>query len=133
MFGDQVHDPYIGNDGSWIYDAEDKATNTQYRIVRSDIHNYNFVEEDTFDLSLMDESFESSEFIDTQISRKQFIYKGYPALDCKYLDKNKSVYLARFIIQGPHYYALVAHGKQETAHMNRCRFGNEVNGKILYA
>ena len=111
------HDPYIGNDGSWIFDAEDKSNNTQYRIVRSDIHNYNFVEEDTFDLNLMDESFEASEFIDTQISRKQFVFRGYPALDCKYLDKNKSVYLTRFIIQGPHYYTLVAHGSEETPRM----------------
>ena len=114
---DLPYEPYIGNDGSWIYDAEDKATNTQYRVIRSDIHNYNFVEEDSFDLNLMDESFEASEFVDTQISRKQFIYKGYPALECKYLDKHKSVYLARFIIQGPHYYTLVAHGRQETPKM----------------
>ncbi len=76
-----------------------------------------FVEEDTFDLSLMDESFAASEFIDTQVYRKQIAYKGYPALDCKYLDKKKSVYLARFIIQGPHYYTLIAHGKQETPKM----------------
>ncbi len=44
------HEPYIGNDGSWIYDAEDKSTGTQYRIIRTDIHNYRFAEEDTFDL-----------------------------------------------------------------------------------
>ncbi|MFI5131267.1 MAG: TraB/GumN family protein, partial [Chitinophagales bacterium] len=111
------HDPYVGNDGSWIYDAEDNAANVQYRIIRTDIHNYSFVEEDTFDLGLMEESFAASEFIDTQISRRQFVYKGYPALDCRYLDKNKSVYLARFIIQGPHYYTLVAHGKQVTPKM----------------
>ncbi|MEQ1678092.1 MAG: hypothetical protein ABL876_15395, partial [Chitinophagaceae bacterium] len=112
------HDPYIGNDGSWIYDAADKATGTSFRIIRSDIHNYSFVEEDTFDLGLMDESFMSSEFIDTQLSRKQTHYKGYPALDCKYKDKDGQLYMTRFIIQGPHYYTLVAHSKQETAAMS---------------
>jgi uncharacterized protein YbaP (TraB family) len=112
---DLPHEPYIGNDGSWIYDAEDKASGTQYRIIRTDIHNYAFAEEDTFDLGLMDESFLSSEFIDSQISRKQTTYKGYPALDCKYKDKAGSVYCARFIIQGPHYYTLMAHSKKETA------------------
>src|SRR6185295_8544417 len=111
------HDPFIGNDGSWIFDAEDKAANAQYRIIRTDIHNYSFVEEDTFDLSLMDESFAASEFIDTQVSRKQITYKGYPALECRYLGNDKSVYLTRFIIQGPHYYTLVAHGKQVTPRM----------------
>jgi uncharacterized protein YbaP (TraB family) len=113
------HDPHIGNDGSWIYDAEDKARNTNYRIVRSDIHNYNFAEEDTFDLGLMAESFEASEFIDKSISRKQTNYKGYPALDCQYKDKSGGIYLTKFIIQGPHYYTLVAHGKQETAEMKK--------------
>jgi len=114
---DLPHEPYIGNDGSWIYDAADKATGTNYRIIRTDIHNYRFVEEDTFDLGLMDESFSSSEFIDTQLLRKQFTFKGYPALDCKYKDKKGGIYLTRFIIRGPHYYTLVTHGKQETAAM----------------
>ena len=110
---DMPHEPYIGNDGSWLYDAADKATGTQYRVIRSDIHNYHFVEEDTFDLGLMDESFMSSAFIDTQLTRKQTTYKGYPAMDCKYKDKKGSFYLTRYIIQGPHYYTLIAHGKKE--------------------
>ncbi len=111
------HAPYIGNDGSWIYDAGERTSGTHYRIIRSDIHNYNFIEEDTFDLSLMDESFMASAFIDTQVSRMQTTFKGYPALDAQYKDKKGSVYLVRYIIQGPHYYTLVAHGKQVTPAM----------------
>ncbi len=111
------HQPHIGNDGSWIYDAEDKANNTQYRVIRTDIHNYHFAEEDTFDLALMSESFAASEFIDKQVSRKQTTFKGYPALDCQYRDKTGAVYLAKFIIRGPHYYTLVAHGAKETNEM----------------
>jgi uncharacterized protein YbaP (TraB family) len=114
---DFPHEPYVGNDGSWIYDASDKATGTHYRLVRSDVHNYHFIEEDTFDLSLMEESFAASEFIDKPISRQQTKYKGYPALDCKYKDKNGATFLARFIIQGPHYYTLVAKGRQENPNM----------------
>lgn len=114
---DLPHDPYIGNDGSWLYDAADKSTGTFYRIIRSDIHNYNFVEEDTFDLALLDESFRASEFIDTLLSKKQTSYKGYPALDCRYRDKDGQLFITRFIIQGPHYYTLVAHGKQESPAM----------------
>ncbi|HRE37416.1 MAG TPA: TraB/GumN family protein, partial [Chitinophagaceae bacterium] len=68
---DLPHEPYIGNDGSWIYDAEDKAAGINYRVIRSDIHNYRFAEEDSFDLGLMDESFMASEFMDTQLLRKQ--------------------------------------------------------------
>ncbi|MEP7377240.1 MAG: TraB/GumN family protein [Chitinophagaceae bacterium] len=111
---DMPHDPHIGNDGSWIYDAEDKPTNTQYRVIRTDIHNYHFAEEDSFDLGLMAESFAASEFVDKLISRKQTVVKGYPALDCQYKDKSGTLYFTRFIIQGPHYYTLIAHGRQET-------------------
>ncbi|MEO7983338.1 MAG: TraB/GumN family protein [Bacteroidota bacterium] len=114
---DLPHEPYIGNDGSWIFDAADKTAGIQYRVIKTDIHNYHFAEEDTFDLNLMEESFASSEFIDTQLLRKQMVYKGYPAMDCKYRDKNGFIYLTRFIIQGPHYYTLVAHGKHETPAM----------------
>ena len=116
---DMPHEPHIGNDGSWIYDAEDKITNTQYRVVRTDIHNYHFAEEDTFDLGLMAESFEASEFIDEPVKKVQTTYRGYPALDCQYKDKNGNLFLTRFIIQGPHYYTLVAHGKQEASVMKK--------------
>lgn len=116
---DLPHLPYTGNDGSWIYDAEDKTTSTQYRVIRSDIHNYGFAEEDTFDLALMEESFISSEFIDSSLQRKQTRYKGYPALEAKYRDKQGGVFAVRYLIQGPHYYTLVAHGKQEQPDMQR--------------
>ncbi len=115
---DLPHEPYIGNDGSWIFDAEDRSAGTQYRIVRSDIHNYHFVEEDRFDLGLMNESFMASAFIDTQLASRPISLHGYPALEGKYRDKKGFIYLARFIIQGPHYYTLIAHGKQETAAMH---------------
>ncbi len=39
-------------------------------------------------------------------------------MDCKYRDKSGSLYIVRFIIQGPHYYTLVAHGKSETPAMD---------------
>lgn len=116
---DMPHLPYAGNDGSWIYDAEDKTTGTHYRVIRTDIHNYGFVEEDTFDLALMEESFISSEFIDTTLQRKQTRYKGYPALDAKFRDKQGGLFDVRFLIQGPHYYTLVAHGRQEQPDMQR--------------
>ena len=109
---DLPHDPYIiGNDVT--YDAEDKASGTHFPVIRTDIHNYHFAEEDTFDLGLMDESFGSAEFIEKNIGRKQFVYKGYPALDSRYKHKDGSVLSVRFIIQGPHYYTLVAHKKND--------------------
>ncbi len=116
---DLPHQPYEGNDGSWIYDAEDKATGIHYRIIRTDIHNYRFAEEDSFDLGLMDESFAASDFIDTQLVRRYSNHNGYPALESKYRGKNGSVYLTRFILQGPHYYTLVTHAKEEKPAMSK--------------
>jgi uncharacterized protein YbaP (TraB family) len=108
---DFPQEPYFSFDDNIQYDAEDKTTGQHFSVLRTDIHNYDFVEEDTFDLSLMDESFASSEFIEKNISRKQFVYKGYPTLDCKYRLQDGSFISTRFIIQGPHYYTLIAHGK----------------------
>jgi hypothetical protein len=117
---DLPHEPFVsknnsslGGQGIWEYEADDKGSGTNYTILRTDIHNYGFAEEDTFDLALLDESFGGSAFIDKQLTRKLITWKGYPALDCKYLHKDGSLLTVRFIIQGPHYYTLVAHGRQE--------------------
>lgn len=110
---DFPHEPYVGNDGSWIFDAADKTNGNSFRVIRTDIHNYHFVEEDSFDLALLEESFMASEFIDSQLSRRMFTYKNYPALEGKYQDKSGALYKARFIIQGPHYYTLVARSKKD--------------------
>ena len=111
--------PYESFGENVQYDAEDKATGQHFSVTRTDIHNYEFAEEDTFDLALMDESFGSADFIEKNISRKQLVYKGYPALDCKYRHKDGSAFSTRFIIQGPHYYTLVAHGKDETTQADK--------------
>lgn len=107
------HEPFIGNDGSFIFDAQDKIENVRYRIIRTDVHNYRFAEEDSFDLGLMDESFASSDFIEKRSTRKQSMFKKYPALDCQYQDKYGNTYWVKYIIQGPHYYTLVAQAKEE--------------------
>ena len=106
------HEPYIGNDGSWIYDAADKSNGIHYRVIRTDVHNFNFAGEDSFDLALMEESFKASEFIDSQLYRRFILHQGYPALEAAYRDKKGAQYLTRFIIQGAHYYSLIARGKQ---------------------
>src|SRR5215203_242231 len=113
------HQPVITKKANWQFMALDKSANTGFEVIRTDIHNYSFVEEDSFDLNLMEESFAASDFIDKQISRKQTKCNGYPALDIKYKYKDGSTALTRFIIQGTHYYTLIAHSKSENAKMNQ--------------
>lgn len=115
-FPQQPHESFGDN---VQYDAEDKTAGQHFSVIRTDIHNYRFAEEDTFDLALMDESFGSADFIEKSISRQQHVYKGYPALDGKYRHKDGSTLYTRFIIQGPHYYTLIAHGKNNNGAAER--------------
>jgi uncharacterized protein YbaP (TraB family) len=107
------HEPYVIRNKNWQFLANDKTTNTEFEVIRTEIHNYDFTGEDSFDLSLMEESFTASDFFDKIISHKQGNYKGYPMLDAKYQYKDGSIALVRYIIQGPHYYTLTTHAKRE--------------------
>ena len=107
------HEPFVYNDDKAIrYLAVDKKTGNSFQVQRTSIHNYSFAEEDSFDLNLMEESFASSEFIDKTISRKHTVQNGYPALDVRYQHKDGSVSEVKFLLKGPHYYTLIAHGKR---------------------
>jgi uncharacterized protein YbaP (TraB family) len=109
--------PYISKEQNWQFSAYDNASATNFTILRADINNLDFAEEDSFDLALIDESLASAAFIDKQISRKQSTWNGYPAMDVSFLDKDGSVLKAKYIIQGPHYYALLAQSKKENPAM----------------
>lgn len=111
------HEPVVVNKLNWQFMALDRSTNTGFGVIRTDVHNYDFVEEDSFDLNLMEESFASSDFIDKQISRKQTKTNGFSSLETKYKYKDGSVALVKFLIQGPRYYTLVAHSKTENPKM----------------
>lgn len=111
--------PLIIKNSNWQFMAFDKETHTGFEIIRTDIHNFSFVEEDSFDLNLMEESFASSDFIDKQISRRQIKWNGYPSLEAKYKYKDGSIALVKFLIQGTHYYTLIAHGRKKNSEMNQ--------------
>ncbi len=113
------HQPIINNAGNWQFMAYDKATATNFEVIRTDVHNIKFAEEDSFDLNLLEESFGSSEFIEKQLSRRHTSQNGYAALETKYKYKDGSVGLIKFIIQGPHYYTLVANAASENSKMTQ--------------
>lgn len=111
------HQPFFFKNSNRQYAAYDGATKTAFEIVRTDVNNYNFAEEDSFDLNLMEESFASSEFINKQLSRKRIIAGGYPALDATFQYKDSSMAQVRFLISGPRYYTLIASAKTENTGM----------------
>ena len=49
------------------YTATDSKENITYTLMKANLHNYGFIEEDTFDLNLMDESFASSDAVEKQL------------------------------------------------------------------
>ncbi|MBL0144630.1 MAG: TraB/GumN family protein [Chitinophagaceae bacterium] len=92
----------------WEYEAVDKATGNAYLIFKKSVHNYAFLDEDTFDLSLMEHSFKNDDFFEKQVSRKLGSAGGYPYLDVKEKMKNGADVFVRYFIRGPHYYAIAA-------------------------
>ncbi len=90
-----------------------------FEVVRTDVHNHDFVGEDSIDLLLMEESVAASECIARTISRQSLTIGGYPALEARFKLKDSSLAIARFVIQGPHYYTLLARAEAEDKYTQR--------------
>jgi uncharacterized protein YbaP (TraB family) len=101
------------------YAARDLQDGNSYLIMKVNLHNYSFIEEDTFELNLMDESYGYSTFIDKQLSRQFTSLQGYPVLETKYKHKDGSYSWVKYIIRGPVYYAVITHYKNENANARR--------------
>jgi hypothetical protein len=99
----------------WEYEAVDEQTGDAFLIFKKSVHNFRFLDEDNFELGLMEESFRNPARFEKQISREQKKFKGYPALDVKEKLKDGSIVYARYIIRGPHYYVIAAKTKNKKA------------------
>ncbi|AXY75481.1 hypothetical protein D3H65_16500 [Paraflavitalea soli] len=113
-----LRDNNVGTD-RMEYSAWDKQDGNSYLVMKVNLHNYSFLEEDSFELNLVDESYGYSTFIDKQLSRKFIKVNGYPALEAKYSHKDGSYSAARYIIRGPVYYAVIARYKKEDPNVRR--------------
>jgi hypothetical protein len=92
----------------WQYASADKNTGAAYVIWKKNVHNYRFLEEDTFDISLIEESFKRGEYIEKQTNRKQTNFNGFPALDMQFALKSGGLIKAKAFIKGTNYYLLAA-------------------------
>lgn len=113
-----LHDNSFGTD-RFEYAARDEQDGSNYLIMQANLHNYTFLEEDTFELRMMDESYGYSSFIDKQISRAFTKVNGHSALESKYKHKDGSYSSVKYIIRGPVYYAAVARYKTENANVQK--------------
>jgi uncharacterized protein YbaP (TraB family) len=97
----------------WEYESADSATGDAFLVWKKTVQNYRFLEEDTADLALLEESFRLSDWIDKPLSRHTGLYKGYPCLDASYQEKDGSGIRVRFLIRGADYYVLAAHSRNK--------------------
>jgi hypothetical protein len=95
----------------WEYESVDTTDGNDYLIFTKSVYNFKFLEEDSFDIKLIEESFHSPELFDKQLERKYSSFNGYPCLDVKELLKDSSLVTARYIIKGPHYYLIAVRSK----------------------
>lgn len=99
----------------WEYEAVDKATGDAFLVMKKSVYNFRFLDEDNFDLGLIEESFRNPDDLEKQVSRERINYKGYPSLDVKEKLKDGSTVFARYIIKGPHYYVIAAKSNNKKA------------------
>ncbi len=97
----------------WNYYAADSASGNSYTLSIRTIANDDFLEEDTFNLSLVEESIRSSDFISREKSRQLTRLNGYAALDMQFVMSDSSLYLARAVTKGTHYYVAAARAGNE--------------------
>jgi uncharacterized protein YbaP (TraB family) len=104
-----------GPDGisRWEYEATDSVTGDAFLIWKETVQNYRFLEEDTADLALIEESFRLSDWISHTVSRKTGYYNGHACLDALYQAKDGSWIKTKFLVYGPDCYVLAARSRNK--------------------
>ncbi|HEY4062559.1 MAG TPA: TraB/GumN family protein [Puia sp.] len=97
---------------TWHYEAA-TATGETYVLLKKNVRNAHFLEEDTLDLSLMEESLKGSVPLGKEISRKFGRLDGYDCLDLVFSRKDGGRLKARAVIRGTDYFLLIASAKDE--------------------
>lgn len=82
----------------------DPADSAWYFLYRTDYHDWNFIEEDTFELNIIGEKI--AEQFTKKAPRMRLVSESpYPTQDVSFRsDRDSAYYFARLVIDGPHYY-----------------------------
>jgi uncharacterized protein YbaP (TraB family) len=106
----EVYDESSPDDiNTWYYEAYDEKKKDAYMLMKKSVHQFDFMEEDSFDISLADESFRLGDHFQRNLSTRYFSLKGYPCLDVIHRLKDSSNIYLRYIFKGPHYYMMACH------------------------
>ncbi|MEO8710998.1 MAG: TraB/GumN family protein, partial [Parafilimonas sp.] len=114
----QINKDTYSTDGidTWQFEANDSLSGNAYSVYKKTVTNLSFMEEDSFDLSLIEQSLKSSDLFDKEISRNFTKVNGYNALKMQFVFKNGSFIYAEAILKGPQYFLLTqtSHKKNNT-------------------
>jgi len=119
------HDPSVIKGNSFFegerleWAAHDAKENNTYFVVKNSLHNYRYLEEDSFELNLMEESYSFSPFIEKQISRQFIKVKGYPGLLATYKHIDGSFSAVKYVIQGASHYVVIARYQKDSENVNK--------------
>ena len=102
----------------WQYETV-SATGEAYLVLKDHVGNTHFLEEDTVDLHLMEESLKGSKMIVKELTRKFGQLDGHDCLDLEFSTATGSRLKAKAVICGPEYYLVLATGKKENADIVR--------------
>lgn len=90
----------------WEYEAYDEATGNGYFVWKKNLYNYNFLEEDSFDVRLITESFMASDCIEKEISSQKGSVQNMPSLKSTYLLKGGGFMNTMAILNGNQYFLI---------------------------
>jgi uncharacterized protein YbaP (TraB family) len=109
---------YNGRENTWEYEANSPGGEA-YMVLRKSINNYRFLEEDTVDLSLMEESLRGSYLVGKELARKFGQLDGHDCLDLLFALKGGGYLKAKAVIKGPDYYLLLARAKDNKTDLSK--------------
>ncbi|MEO6682067.1 MAG: TraB/GumN family protein, partial [Ginsengibacter sp.] len=92
------------------FSSTDKSTGNSYLVMKKTVTNFQFLEDDRFDLDLILESFNTTPFVARTFDKKYGKFKDMPFLEAGVKLIDSSIAKARVILDGAHYYLLLAKG-----------------------
>ena len=96
----------VDNINRWEFEANDSINGNAYLVYKKTVTNLNFIEEDTFDLSLVEQSLKSSGIIKKETARSFLKFGNYNALKMQFITKDERYINAEAILKGPQYFLL---------------------------
>lgn len=97
----------------WRYESSDPVSGDKYIVYRKSIYSFDFIESDTFDLMLMQESLGSNKGWTIDKQAQNIAVNGRAVRDISYKTNNGQFIQSRAVLFGPQYYLLVHSSKDK--------------------